>query len=50
MVGGTIGWSVAWVQEREGSTYSDIHSAMVWTLFADDLETGNTGMWSAASP
>lgn len=50
VVGSTIGWSVAWVQERESSTYSDIHSAMVWTLFADDLETGNTGMWSAASP
>lgn len=50
MVGGRSGWSVAWIQEREGSTYSDVHSAMVWSLFADDLETGNTGMWSAVSP
>jgi hypothetical protein len=50
VVGSTIGWSVAWVQEREGSTYSDVHNRMVWSLFADDLETGNTGLWSAASP
>jgi len=50
VVGGELGWSVAWVQERESSTYSDIHSAMVWALFADDFETGNVGMWSAVAP
>ena len=50
VVGSEIGWSVAWVQEREGSTYSDIHARMVWALFADDFETGNTSMWSLVSP
>ena len=50
VAGGSLGWSVAWVQEREGSTYSDIHAAMVWAVFADDFETGNTAMWPVVVP
>lgn len=50
LAGGTLGWSVSWVQEREGSAYSDLHARMVWMLFADDFETGNTSTWSAVSP
>jgi len=50
VIGGYLGWSAAWVQERDGSAYSDIHAKMVWDLFADDFETGNTSMWSMVSP
>jgi hypothetical protein len=50
VAGGFLGWSVAWVQEREGSGYSDIHAVIVWGLFADDFETGNTSMWSSVVP
>lgn len=50
VVGSFLGWSVSWVQEREGSTHSDIHAAMVWAVFADDFETGNTALWSVVAP
>lgn len=50
IAGGALGWSVAWIQEREGSIYSDVHAKMAWSLFADDFETGNTSMWSTVSP
>jgi hypothetical protein len=50
VVGSPLGWSVSWIQEREGSSYSDVHAAMVWALFADDFESGNTGFWSSVQP
>jgi hypothetical protein len=50
LVGGAPGWSAVWVQEREGSTFSDLHGAPVWALFADDFESGDTGFWSSVAP
>jgi len=50
VAGGALGWSTVWVQEREGTAYSDIHARTVWSLFADDFETADTAMWSAVAP
>jgi len=49
--GGRIGWLVAWRHQRQtGTPYTNIHARMVWELFADGFEWGNTDSWSAHLP
>lgn len=52
VAGGHSGWLVVWQQQREPPEvgYMDIHTRVVWSLFADGFEWGNTASWSAVSP
>ena len=49
VAGGRTGWFAAWEHKRQGSPYSDIHGRVVWELFADGFEWGDTGCWSSVS-
>jgi hypothetical protein len=48
---GGPGWLASWFQERQGgSPWLDVHARVVWSLFADGFEWGDTSQWSSAQP
>lgn len=52
VAGGRTGWLVAWEHLRQSPepNYLDIHARVVWNLFADGFEWGETGNWSSTVP